>query len=180
MRQRTVCILRTKHPTTPSKISARIVLSSGAACLPPHRTRHANTEHTKHQHLCTTPLHHCYNTPTQKKIIRHTHLLQLQLGVVLDAELDDQPRALALRRPLRPRLPRKGRVVVHLPERRQRLPVVGKLHEAVALAGGKLRRVLCCRLSSRQSHGSRGRAVVAVSQHAYCGSRVVDGKIDHL
>lgn len=63
--------------------------------------------------------------------------------MVLHAELDDQPRALALRRPLRPRLPREGGVVVQLPKRRQCLPVVRKLHEAVALAGGKLRRVLC-------------------------------------
>lgn len=70
------------------------------------------------------------------------YLLQLELGVVFDAELNDQPRALALRRPLRPRLPREGGVVVHLTKRRQRLPVVRKLHEAVALAGGKLRRVL--------------------------------------
>ena len=58
MRQRAVCILRTKHPTTPSKISAHVVLSSGAACLPPHRTRHANTEHTKHQHYYTTATIH--------------------------------------------------------------------------------------------------------------------------
>lgn len=72
----------------------------------------------------------------------HTYLLKLELSMVLDAELYDEPGAFPLRRPVGLGLPGIGRVVVHLTERSQRLAVVRKLHEAVALAGVQLRGVL--------------------------------------
>lgn len=62
--------------------------------------------------------------------------------MVLDAEFDDEPGALPLRRPVGLGLPGEGRVVVHLTERRQGLAMVSKLHKPVALAGVQLRGVL--------------------------------------